>query len=85
MRECELDDKVYAFRYALVFFVPCSPYIWLQANRISIFGIFFVKISYRYIHPWTELVYQILESKKALFYIFDFTGSVFENSKKHLF
>ena len=37
------------------------------------------------IHPWTEVVYQILESKKALFYIFDSTGSVFENSKKPLF
>ena len=37
------------------------------------------------IHPWTEVVYQNLESKKALFYIFDSTGSVFENSEKPLF
>ena len=35
--------------------------------------------------PWTEVVYQNLESKKALFYIFDSTGSVFENSEKLLF
>ena len=32
------------------------------------------------VHPWTEVVYQNLESKKALFYIFHSTGSVFENS-----
>ena len=37
------------------------------------------------IHPWTEVVYQNLESKNALFYIFDSTGSVFENSEKPLF
>ena len=34
------------------------------------------------IQPWTEVVHQILESKKALFYIFNFNGSVFQNSKK---
>ena len=38
-----------------------------------------------YIHPWTEVVYQNLESKNDLFYIFDSTGSVFENSEKPLF
>lgn len=38
-----------------------------------------------HLHPWTEDVYQNLESKKALFYIFDSTGSVFENSEKLLF
>ena len=37
------------------------------------------------LHPWTEVVYHNLESKKALFYIFDSTGSVFENSAKPLF
>ena len=30
------------------------------------------------IHPWTEVVYQKLERKNALFYIFDSTGSVWE-------
>ena len=37
------------------------------------------------LHPWTEVVYQNLESKNALFYIFDSTASVFENSEKPLF
>ena len=37
------------------------------------------------LHPWTEVVYQNLESKNALFRIFDSTGSVFENSEKPLF
>ena len=46
---------------------------------------FFDYFDYFQIHPWTEVVYQNLESKNALFYIFDSTGSVFENSEKPLF
>ena len=58
--------------------LPTMPMILLEKKTILKY---LPKLN---IHPWTEVVYH-LESKKALFYIFDFAGSVFENSKKPLF
>ena len=56
-------------RIAYVSYDKKNPFIYRKVN----------------VHPWTEVVNQNLESKNALFYIFDFSGSDFENSEKPLF